>query len=569
MTADFGLSGSAATTALLVEAGAAGSENSVVICEVAHTKDAIAGVYDPVRHHLYVANAEGGCSSRLWSLPESHALLCQTESGDWKVLLVPEGGATLIPPRENSGNPSEIRARPPPPGGSAVVAHARGNDPYTTLLAAANFLAEQTGATPASMRTYILPLLDVVNRIRFNSELAALPKSCILTAGTSLTVQLEQSLLEGITVQAGPGCAPKPLLQAPTLRISEGAAMPLGVRYSGLSVVYGAATDNVLSVIDSATALKMAPAAAARAASAGSAASAALGSGTPDADATPAGVSSNSSATPTPPISRSNSGAALGNGSASAAATAAVGGRSSLSACPSMATFQPAPQPPALALSGRSITAAPIINIIVAGSPTLSPCPSFGGSLSSSGADGSFGTPTGARARVMASFALVGIKTQASAAAGRDTAVRACRVMPSVVAVGEPGGSLSGASDDEGAGGAAAAAQAPAGGLGLALQVEVACATPGTLLVFLEAGEHLLPVPTTVTDEADAAEDGTSPCRGLLRPVRGVRLGGRPATWSYNERSCMLKVELPGPKPGSAAAAAAAKGAARTVQVFL
>jgi hypothetical protein len=53
------------------------------------------------------------------------------------------------------------------------------------------------------MRTYILPLLDVVNRIRFNSELAALPKSCILTAGTSLTVQLEQALLEGITVQVG------------------------------------------------------------------------------------------------------------------------------------------------------------------------------------------------------------------------------------------------------------------------------------------------------------------------------------------------------------------------------
>lgn len=51
------------------------------------------------------------------------------------------------------------------------------------------------------MRTYILPLLDVVNRIRFNRELAALPKTCIATAGTSLTVMLEQSLLEGITVQ--------------------------------------------------------------------------------------------------------------------------------------------------------------------------------------------------------------------------------------------------------------------------------------------------------------------------------------------------------------------------------
>lgn len=47
--------------------------------------------------------------------------------------------------REGSENPSEIRARPPPPGGSGVVAHARGSDPYTTLLAAANFLAEQTG----------------------------------------------------------------------------------------------------------------------------------------------------------------------------------------------------------------------------------------------------------------------------------------------------------------------------------------------------------------------------------------------------------------------------------------
>ncbi len=119
----------AATTALLVEAGAAGSESSVVLCEVrwrkrenvvaprsldattndpfsivqrttqvAHTKDAIAGVYDPVRHHLYVANPEGGCS-RLWSLPECHALLCPTDTGDWKVLLVPEGGATLLPPR--------------------------------------------------------------------------------------------------------------------------------------------------------------------------------------------------------------------------------------------------------------------------------------------------------------------------------------------------------------------------------------------------------------------------------------------------------------------------------------
>lgn len=124
MAADLG---SAATTALLVEASAIGNEGSVVICEVrdvstlgsadrppecnnepfkrqpltadaqvAHAKDAIAGVYDPVRHHLYVANSEGG---RLWSLPEAHALVCQTEAGDWKVLLVPEGGTTLLPPR--------------------------------------------------------------------------------------------------------------------------------------------------------------------------------------------------------------------------------------------------------------------------------------------------------------------------------------------------------------------------------------------------------------------------------------------------------------------------------------
>ncbi|KAG2434265.1 hypothetical protein HXX76_007990 [Chlamydomonas incerta] len=556
MTADLGQS-SAVTTALLVEASAVSSEDSVVLCEVAHAKDAIAGVYDPVRHHLYVANSEGG---RLSTLPEAHALVCQTEAGDWKVLLVPEGGTTLLPPREGSENPSEIRARPPPPGGSGVVAHARGSDPYITLLAAANFLAEQTGATPASMRTYILPLLDVVNRIRFNSELAALPKTCIATAGTSLTVMLEQSLLEGITVQAGPGCPPKPLLQAPTLRITEGAAVPLGVRYSGLSVVYGAATDNVLSVIDSATALKMAPAAAARAASAGGGASSAGGAA--DADATPAGVSSNSSATATPPFSRSNSGAALGGDSATTAA-AAVAGRSSLSACPSMSSFQPQPQPPALALTGRSITAAPIVNIVAAGSPSLSPCPSFGGGVT--GTDGAvFGTPTGARARVMASFALVGIKMRPGAAASRDTAVRACRVMPSAAAMAEPHGSLSGSSDDEGAG----AATVPVGGLGLALQVEVACAAAGTLLVFLEAGEHLLPVPMAVSDEADDAEYGTSPCRGVLRPVRGVRLSGRPAQWSYNERSCMLKVELPGPKPGSAAAAAA-PGAARIVQVFL
>lgn len=337
--------------------------------------------------------------------------------------------------------------------------------------------------------------------------------------------------------------------------------MPLGVRYSGLSVVYGAATDNVLSVIDSATALKMAPAAAARAASVGGAASSVA-----DADATPAGVSSNSSATPTPPFSRSNSGAALGSDTGAvtaAAAAAAVTGRSSLSACPSMTCFQPQPQPPALALSGRSITAAPIVNIVAAGSPSLSPCPSLGSSPTAT--DSVFATPTGARARVMASFALVGIKMQAGAAATRDTAVRACRVLPSAAVASERQGSLSGASDDEGAG--AGAAAVPPGGLGVALQVEVACAAAGTLLVFLEAGEHLLPVPTAVAAEADAAEDGTSPCRGVLRPVRGVRLFGRPAKWSYNERSCMLKVELPGPKPGSAAAAA--PSAARTVQVFL
>ncbi len=37
-----------------------------------------------------------------------------------------------------------------------------------------------------------------------------------------------------LSLQAGPGCPPKPLLQSPVLRTAEGVPTPLGLRFSGL-----------------------------------------------------------------------------------------------------------------------------------------------------------------------------------------------------------------------------------------------------------------------------------------------------------------------------------------------
>ncbi|KAG2434266.1 hypothetical protein HXX76_007991 [Chlamydomonas incerta] len=70
MTADLGQS-SAVTTALLVEASAVSSEDSIVLCEVAHAKDAVAAV--PQQFLLYNdPTAEGAVSFEEWNLTCSY-----------------------------------------------------------------------------------------------------------------------------------------------------------------------------------------------------------------------------------------------------------------------------------------------------------------------------------------------------------------------------------------------------------------------------------------------------------------------------------------------------------------
>ncbi|KXZ55821.1 hypothetical protein GPECTOR_2g1372 [Gonium pectorale] len=345
---------------------------------------------------------------------------------------------------------------------------------------------------------------------------------------------LEDHLREGILVQAGLDCPAKPLLQAPVLRPCQGMAAPLGIRYSGMSVVYGAATGHVLAVMDTANALRMAPAAAMRSSAGGMLPSAGSFGGLPGGEKgasaggaeSPAGVSAGisaaTSAAPSPPFSRASScGAAL----ADAAVGVSAQEPTAADMVPAMlqpqmtAAAAPAPQP-LLSLSGRSITAAPIIQVVAAPASTST----------NAASPQSASVPTTAPAQVLASFGILGVKTTS----GRDGAVRCCRIMPA--------SALSAAS---GAAEPAAGVGKPSG-LGLAVQVEVSCATAGTLRVFLEGPE--------VSGHDHDGENGQH------GPVRHVAVDGKPARWSHDTHSCILAVLLP---------PAASATAQRSVQIYL
>ncbi|GLC44533.1 hypothetical protein PLESTB_000063200 [Pleodorina starrii] len=512
----------------ILEAKVLGQDGTSPLCEVMVAGHVMTGVYDSVRRALMIPCP---VSAKLSDQPESvNALVCSCyptvgAEPEYVVLLAAANGATVLLPREGASNASDIRVRPRLASDEAssadgsVVALARGPDPYATLLDATRVLADKTGVAHKNVYSHVLPLLDAVNRLRFDTSLKAAKANGKLSSTASLTSVLEQQLHEGILVQAGPGCPAKPLLQAPGLRMCQGMSAPLGVRYSGMSVVYGGATGHVLAVMDTASALKMAPGGVVRP----------LGLISPgrvpgDAEspsAVSAGASAATSAAQSPSMSRSNS---------SCGDAVPLESVTSLAASPPAAASR---MPPGVlsGLTTRSITAAPIIQVQAA-APT-------------SGAPVQATTPTGAPVQVLASFALLGVKTSG----GRVGAVQCCRVMPASAAL-----AAAPANGEE----AAAAATVPAGGisgLGLVVQVEVLCASAGTLLLFVEGpeAEACADPSEGELDWEDASTSGG--------PVRGVHVQGGAARWRYNGTGGILSVELP--------LATAAAGAVREVQVFL
>ncbi|EFJ46078.1 hypothetical protein VOLCADRAFT_93617 [Volvox carteri f. nagariensis] len=492
-----------------------GSSPDCMSTEVLVAGQVLTGVYDPARRHLTVPCT---VSSKLYDQPEAvKALVCRCytivgAATEFVALLAAEGGATILLPREGASNASEIRVRADTADDEVAVtaensvAFAHGPDPYIALQDAVRLLAKKAGAQFKDVQAYVLPVLDAANRLRFDAPLAPLKSSAMLSSSASLTAMLEQQLHEGILVQAGPGCPAKPLLQAPCLRVCQG----LGLRYSGMSVVYGTATGQVLAVMETAAALKMAPVGGLR--PWGSTVSLGrLCSGADSPSAVSAGASAATSTTPSPNLSRANS----SHGDA-----AVVDALESLTINPPVAST---PRPTTLVLSGRSITAAPIINVQAAAPLASGNCNDgsrAGGLVASST------TPTGAPAQVLASFALLGFKT----AGGRIAAVQRCRIMPAAAVLSTL------ARPDE-----TAAATASVLGLGIVIQVEVSSTTSGALLLFIEGSE---------ADEFDAEV----PAAG---PVRRVLSQGKEARWRYNAGS-ILCVELP-----------AVSGAQREVQIFL
>ncbi len=331
--------------------------------------------------------------------------------------------------------------------------------------------------------------------------------------------------------------------------------------------MYGFASDAVLSVMDSATAMRMVPRAtnvgAAVPLSRCSSASAVPGPAEGSADALRCPTATTAAL---PSLSSVGSGSVAGDAGGSAAAASAT---------------------PPLAGAGRSISASPIVYVVAAVPGTCGchvPC---------SDADVEddqmpFATPTGADANVLASLAVLGVRASAaspgsgggaaSSGSGGGSgsmsigAVRACRIMPAAAlkaAAGSADGAAAaaaGSSDDEDAAavvldgdvaGAAAAVGRPVGRLGLAVEVDVElpAAAAGSLVVFCEAKGAA----------AGGAGQRRPPVRRVEVDVEGAR--GDAARWTYDEVDGMLRVELP--RLSAAAPAPSAGACARTIRIYL
>ncbi len=292
--------------------------------------------------------------------------------------------------------------------------------------------------------------------------------------------------------------------------------------------MYGAATGQVLSVSDTAAALRMAPLALGSAGSLPRAAAALwtapsaqqlqgpssgtlLGPCAPgplSADSPSGCLSAAPSSAATPPLSRaSSSSSADALPLPLADAPSVEPPQAALKAAASFSSRRSAPVS-SLTLLGRSLTAAPVVQVLVAGE--------LGAGPEGRGAEeGRMPTPTGAAARVAASFALIGLR-----AGGRVAGVRCCRILPAW-AVAEGGGGEAGAA-------------AVRGAVGVVVEVELLCAAAGSLLLFVEAGPH-----------------GPG-------PVARVALeGGAAPAWAYDDDHCLLRVALP-PGPSE-----------RAVRIFL
>ncbi|GLI68436.1 hypothetical protein VaNZ11_012852 [Volvox africanus] len=505
---------------LFYEAKVLDPDGTSPICDIIVAGYVLAGVYDTARRHLTVPCS---ASSKLSDQPESvSALVCRSVgvgvSPEYIALLAAENGATIILPREGALNASEVRIRPrlPDNGSSGVAGNsvviARGADPYTALLNAVQLLVDHTGAHHKDVHAYALPLLDGASCLRLDESAMSLKSSGKVSSSVSLKAALEQQLHEGILVQAAPGCPTKPLLQAPGLRVCQGTLASLGLRYSGMSVVYGTATGHILAVMETRAALKMAPVGMLH--SLGHNAVAGRPSSDTDSpSAVSAGASVTTSATPSPVLSRANS----SNGDA-----AAVDASTSLAPSSPVSITRSNP----LVLSGRSITTAPVIQVLGAASIDIA-APSHDGVAVPF-------TSTGVPAHVLASFALLGFRT----AGGRVGAVRCCRIMPASAAL-----SATMASNE-------ATVPVVHTGLGLVVRVEVSSPSSGTLLLYVE-GPDVHPC-------ADQTQDELYLEVTAAQPVRRVLLKGQNAFWRYDGTGCILSVELP-----------SAPEAYREVEIFL
>lgn len=340
--------------------------------------------------------------------------------------------------------------------------------------------------------------------------------------------------------------------------------------------MYGFASDAVLSVMDSASAMRMVP----RAANVGSAvplSRCASASAVP----TPAEGSASTQRCPTATSATLPSLSSVGSGPVAGDAGGSNGG----STAAASAT-------PPLAGAGRSIGASPIVYVVAAVPGTCGchvPCGDSDADADV-GADDQmpFATPTGADASVLASLAVLGVRASAaspgsgggaaSSGSGGGSgsmsigAVRACRIMPAAAlkaAAGRADGTVAatvGSSDDEDAAalvldgdvaGAAAAVRRPVGRLGLAVEVDVElpAAAAGSLVVFCEAKAA----------GAGGAGQRRQPVRRVEVDMEGAR--GGVARWSYDEVDGMLRVELP--RPSAAALAPSAGACARTIRIYL
>ncbi|GIL90121.1 hypothetical protein Vretimale_13925 [Volvox reticuliferus] len=349
----------------------------------------------------------------------------------------------------------------------------------------------RTGAHLEAVHAYALPLLD--------ASLMPMKSSRKVSSSVSLKAALEQQLHQGILVQAAPGCPARPLLPAPGVCICQGTTGSLGLRYSGMSVVYGTATGQILAVLETTAALKMAPVGVLH--SLGP--TAVVGRPFSDADSpssVSAGTSVTTSATPSPVMSRANS----NNGD-----TTAMDASTSLVTSTPVSVTRAIP----MMLSGRSITTASIIQVLEA-ALTDTAAPNHDGIAV-------LFTPSRVPARVLASFGLLGFRT----AGGRVGAVRCCRIMPASVVLSET------TSSNE------AAAPVAHAGLGVVVRVEVSSPSSGTLLLFVE-GRLVNPCANQTQDEVDLEVTAA-------QPVRRVLLKGQDARWRYDGTGCILSVELP------------------------